>query len=91
MTLAVAGALRGRPATTVAGLQRSLERAREVNVGLRLELQVERAEARFFAELVRDAAAELRRAAVLERVDVVDQQANRLGYAAARRLQQAAR
>lgn len=91
MTLAVAGAVRGRPATTVAGLSRSLERARDVNIGLRLELQAERTESRAFAEQVRESAGELHRAAVLERIDVVDQVASRLGYAAGRRIQQATR
>lgn len=89
MTLAVAGAVRGRPVTTVAGLSRSLERARLVNVELRSQLRVERIESLEFAEHVRRIAGEdLKRAVLLERADLAEAARNELGYRAARRVAQ---
>lgn len=88
MTARQLEAVEGRPATTVAGLQASLGRARDRNVELALELRARRHEERAFARRILHAARELRRAVVLGRWDVVDHQANALGYHAARRMQQ---
>jgi hypothetical protein len=86
MTVAVAGAVRGRP--SVSTLQDSLARARQVNGDLRLELRAQRHESQLFAERIRHASRELRRAVVLDRMDVVDQVAGELGYHADRRARQ---
>lgn len=51
--------LRGRPATTPEGMERSLERARLINVSLREQLRTERAESRDFAAGVRQRALRL--------------------------------
>ncbi len=91
MTLAIAGAQRGRPATTVAGLTRALDRARLVNVELRSQMRVERIESAEFAEHVRRiATVDLKRGVELGREDLVDQARNELGYRAGRRLAQLA-
>lgn len=89
MTLAVAGEARGRPASTVTGLTRSLERARLVNVELRSKLRVERIESATFAEHVRQiAAGPLARGVLLDRSDLIESARVELGYRAARRLAQ---
>ena len=88
MTARMLEAVEGRPATTIAGLQASLGRARTRNVELALELRIQRHESRAFAERVLHTARELRRAVVLDRLDIVEHQANALGYHAARRIQQ---
>lgn len=88
MTAAVLGAAMGRPASTTAGLTRSLERARLVNVSLREQLHAERREGIEFAEHVRADAADIRRALLADRWDIAEQAANAIGYRAARHLRQ---
>jgi hypothetical protein len=83
---AIAPLGRGRP--TVESLLGSLDRARQVNGDLRLELRAQRHEERVFARRILHSSRELRRAIILGRWDVVDHQANALGYHAARRIQQ---
>jgi H2-forming N5,N10-methylenetetrahydromethanopterin dehydrogenase-like enzyme len=88
MTPAVLGAREGRPATTVAGLTRALERARLVNVSLREQLHAEQREGSDLAEAVRLEAANVRRALLADRWDLAEQAANAIGYRAARHLRQ---
>lgn len=77
MTLAVAGAIEGRP--SYARIREDLARARAVNVDLRSRLAVERIESAEFAEHVRRiAGTNLRRGIELGREDLVDQARNDL-------------
>lgn len=88
MTLAVAGAVRGRPVTTVAGLTRSLERARLVNVDLRSRLLADRLESDAFATEVRARALRVHLATTAERPDLAAHEAGAIVVAADRRLRQ---
>lgn len=86
MTVDFAPVRRGRPSNV--SLSEQLNRARGVNTVLRMELRVERRESRLFAELVRAGVVDIGRALVRGRDDLIEQHANRLGYHAARRIQQ---
>jgi len=86
MTVAVAGAVRGRP--SIANLQDSLTRARSVNVGLRLELRIERQEHRTFAERVLAGAQEIHRAIPAGLTRRIEVKALELAYLADRRIRQ---
>lgn len=88
MTLAVAGAVRGRPVTTVAGLARSLERARLVNADLRSRLLVEHRESAAFATEARAHALRVHLATTAERPDLAAHEAAAIVTAADRRLRQ---
>jgi len=79
---------RGRPATTVEGLRASLTRARSVNVGLRLELKVERQEHRAFAERVLAGAQDIHRAIPAGQTRRIELKALELAYQADRRIRQ---
>lgn len=81
--------LRGRPASTVAGLTRSLERARLVNISLREQLRAERSESRAFAGRMLAEVANVKRGLLSVNGDgAIEQAANAIGYAAARHLRQ---
>jgi hypothetical protein len=88
MTLAVEGAVMGRPATTVAGLSRQLERARQENADLRLELLIQRDESLAFAERVRTGVDRIIRASTAGSDMAVVNEAGALGYRATRRIAQ---
>lgn len=88
MTLAVAGAVQGRPATTVAGLSRSLERARLVNADLRSRLLAERRDSMDFAVDVRARARRVHMATVADRADLALHEASAVVSAADRRIRQ---
>lgn len=88
MTLAVVGAVMGRPATTVAGLSRSLERARLVNADLRSRLLAELQESAAFATEARARALRVHLATTAERPDLAAHNAAAIVTAADRRLRQ---
>ena len=88
MTLAVVGAVRGRPVTTLQGTQRALERARAVNHDLRSRLLAERQEGVLFATEVRARALRVHLATTAERPDLAAQEAAAITVAADRRLRQ---
>lgn len=88
MTIAVAGAVRGRPVTTVAGLTRSLERSRTVNHDLRSRLRAELREDYEFATEVRARARRIHLAVAADRPDLALHEGGALVAAAERRLAQ---
>lgn len=88
MTLAVAGAQRGRPATTVTGLVRSLERARIVNADLRSRMAADTRESALFATEARARALRVHLATTAERPDLAAHEASAIVAAADRRLRQ---
>lgn len=83
MTAQVLAAREGRP--SIAGLQASLERAREVNVNLALELRFERREGRLFADRVAAAAERLSHLSAAQNPRLVLNVAGELALSAAHR------
>jgi hypothetical protein len=88
MALAVAPARRGRP--SAADLSSALERARQVNADLRLELRVRSTEERAFAELVAAEAERLTHLPAAQNPRLVLNVAGALAHATSRRLTQIA-
>lgn len=88
MTLAVAGATRGRPASTVAGLTRSLERSRAVNHDLRSRFRAHLHDEQEFASEVRAHAHRIHLATVADRPDLALHEGGAIVAAADRRLRQ---
>jgi hypothetical protein len=88
MTLAVAGAVRGRPATTVAGLTRSLERSRLVNHDLRSRFRSHLRDEYDFATEVRARAHRIHLAIVADRPDLALHEGGAIVAAADRRIRQ---
>jgi hypothetical protein len=88
MTPAVLGAREGRPATTVAGLTRALERARLVNVSLREQLHAEQREGSDLRRGRAPRGGQRPPRPAADRWDLAEQAANAIGYRAARHLRQ---
>jgi hypothetical protein len=88
MTLAVAGAVRGRPATTAQGLARSLERARIVNHDLRSRFGTHMRDEYDFASEVRARAHRIHLAIVADRPDLALHEGGAMVAAADRRIRQ---
>jgi hypothetical protein len=88
MTLAVGGAQRGRPATTVAGLSRSLERSRLVNHDLRSRMRAEIVADTTYVEDVRARAYRIHLAITADRPDLALHEASAIVVASDRRLTQ---
>jgi hypothetical protein len=86
MTAPMLGAVRGRP--SVAGLQQSLDQARDVNVNLALELRSCRDEARLFAERVRIRVDRIKNLVAIGQDMAAINEAGKVGYDADRRLEQ---
>jgi hypothetical protein len=88
MTAPALGAVMGRPATTVSGLTRSLERSRLVNASLREQLRAERLEALELATEARARAHRMHLATVAERPDLALHEAGAIVTVADRFLRQ---
>jgi len=88
MTAPQLEAVRGRPVTTIAGLQAALARSRERNTELRIEIQAHLREDREFAERVRIGVDRISAAATAGSRMAVVNEAGKLGYLADRRIRQ---